>query len=78
MACHIVVQETSLYIKSKIIYKIIVHHISYHWMLLLFYSIICDSLTFKDENTLTMQDVHAEMNEKITNVCLENSLILLN
>ena len=47
-------------------------------MLLLFYSIICDSLTFKDKNTLTIQDVHAEMNEKITNVCLENSLILLN
>ena len=47
-------------------------------LLLLFYSMICETLTFKDKDILTEQDVRKAMNEKITNVSIINIKIIEN
>ena len=45
-------------------------------LILLFYSIVCDEITFEDKNMLTQNDVRKAMNKNITKVILKNISII--
>ncbi len=44
-------------------------------LVLLFYSIVCDAITYEDENILTQKDVKEVMNKNIPKVFLKNITI---